>query len=221
MKIVIVEDQHLFLDALATALDGPQIQVAGRARDLPAALAEVSAHQPDVAILDIRLPPDFTDEGLRLAETLRARFPSVGLLILSSYAEVAYAERLLGIEEDARGVGYLLKERVGNVSELVDAITRVAAGGVVIDPHVVQRLMSRRRLTDPLAVLTAHERRVLALVAEGRSNQAIAAETGAQVSTVEKHLSVIVNKLGLADRLDRRSVNVRVLATLEYLRNAD
>lgn len=173
---------------------------------------------PDVALLDIRLPPDFTDEGLRLAETLRQRFPAVGLLILSSYAEVAYAERLLNLGE---GVGYLLKERVGNVREVVDAITRVAAGGVVIDPYVVRRLMERRRITDPLAVLTAHERRVLALVAEGRSNQAIATATGAALTTVEKHIPVIVTKLGLAAGLDRRSVNVRVLATLEYLRNAD
>lgn len=219
MRVVIVEDQKLFLDALATALQAHRVEVAGRATDVASALAEVTRHQPDVALLDIHLPPGLTDEGLRLAETLRGKFPRVGLLILSANAEVAYAERVLNIEDDARGVGYLLKERVGDVSELIDAITRVAGGGVVIDPQVVRRLMSRRRLTDPLAVLTAHERRVLALVAEGRSNQAIATETGAQVSTVEKHLSVIVGKLGLKAGVDRRSVNVRVLAALEYLRN--
>jgi DNA-binding NarL/FixJ family response regulator len=222
MKVVIVEDQHLFLDALATALDSHNIEVAGRARNLDEALAVVDRTAPQVALLDIRLPPDYTDEGLRIAELLRPKYPQVGLLVLSSYAEVAYAERLVAIEPDAHAVGYLLKERVGNLAELIDAINRVAAGDVVIDSHVVTRLMSRRRHRDPLAKLTAHERRILALVAEGRSNLAIAQHTGSQISTVEKHLSTINAKLGLnqATVADRRSVNVRVLATLEFLRNS-
>lgn len=222
MKVVIVEDQHLFLDALATALDSHDIKVVGRARNLDEALAIVDRTAPHVALLDIRLPPDYTDEGLRIAELLRQKFPQVGLLVLSSYAEAAYAERLVAIEPDTHAVGYLLKERVGNVAELIDAINRVAAGDVVIDSHVVTRLMSRRRHRDPLAKLTAHERRILALVAEGRSNLAIAQHTGSQISTVEKHLSTINAKLGLnqAPAGGRRSVNVRVLATLEFLRGS-
>jgi DNA-binding NarL/FixJ family response regulator len=222
MRVVIVEDQHLFLDALATALHSQHIDVVGRARTVDEALAVVDRTAPDVALLDIRLPPDFTDEGLRVAELLRHRYPQVGLLVLSSYAEVAYAERLVAVETDAHAVGYLLKERVGNLAELIDAINRVASGEVVIDPHVITRLMSRRRHRDPLAKLTPHERRVLALVAEGRSNLAIAQHTGSQISTVEKHLSTITAKLGLhqATAADRRNVNVRVLATLEFLRNS-
>jgi DNA-binding NarL/FixJ family response regulator len=221
VKVVIVEDQHLFLDALATALDSHDIEVVGRARTIDEALTVVNRTAPDVALLDIRLPPDYTDEGLRIAELIRGRYPQVGLLVLSSYAEVAYAERLVAIETDARAVGYLLKERVGDLTELVDAINRVAGGEVVIDPHVITRLMSRRRYRDPLAALTPHERRILALVAEGRSNLAIAQHTGSQISTIEKHLSAITAKLGLhqATAADRRNVNVRVLATLEFLRS--
>jgi len=222
MRVVIVEDQHLFLDALATALDGPDTEIVGRARTVEEALAVVDETAPHIALLDIRLPPDHTDEGLRVAEQLRDRYPQVGLLVLSSYAEIAYAERLLGIEEDARAVGYLLKERVGNLTELTDAIKRVAAGEVVIDPPIITRLMSRRRHRDPLAALTAYERRILALVAEGRSNLAIAQETGCRISTVEKNLSTITAKLGLIQSAgaERRSANVRVLATLEFLRSS-
>ncbi|MEU5266454.1 response regulator transcription factor [Amycolatopsis sp. NPDC021455] len=221
MRVAIVEDEPLFLDALATSLAGQHVDVVGRARDADEALAVIDRTAPDVALLDIRLPPGFTDEGLRLAERVRATYPSVGLLVLSSYAEAAYAERLLGIEQGTGAVGYLLKERVGDVAELLDALHRVAAGDVVVDPYVITRLMSRRRRHDPLAALTAHERRVLSLVAEGRSNLGIAQETGCRITTVEKHLTAITGKLGLTQVADRRSVNVRVLATLEYLRNTE
>ena len=221
MRVAIVEDEPLFLDALATSLASQQVDVVARARHADEALALIDHTAPDVALLDIRLPPGFTDEGLRLAERVRATYPSVGLLVLSSYAEAAYAERLISMEQDTAAVGYLLKERVGDVAELLDALHRVAAGDVVVDPYVITRLMSRRRRHDPLAALTAHERRVLGLVAEGRSNLGIAQETGCRITTVEKHLTAITGKLGLTQATDRRSVNVRVLATLEYLRNTE
>lgn len=220
MKVVIVEDERLLLDVLADALTGRRIDVVGRARDMTEALQAVDDHAPDVAILDIRLPPTGTDEGLQIAELLRARYPDVGLLVLSNYAEVAHAERLLNIEEHSRAVGYLLKERVGNLTELIEALHRVAAGEVVVDSYLIDRLMARRRVDDPLGRLTPHERRVLAMVAEGHSNLGIAQQLGCQISTVEKHLSVITAKLGLPSTTDRtrRSVNVRVLATLAFLR---
>jgi DNA-binding NarL/FixJ family response regulator len=223
MRVVVVEDQRLLLDILADALAGHQVQVVGRARDLAEALQAVDDTAPDVAILDIRLPPAYTDEGLRAAELLRVRHPDLGLLVLSSYAEVAYAERLLTMEEDSRSIGYLLKERVGNLTELVEALRRIAAGEVVIDSYVIDRLMARRRAHDPLAVLTAHERRVLALVAEGRSNLGIAQHLGCQISTIEKHVSAITDKLGLPSAGDRSrpGVNVRVLATLAFLRGGE
>lgn len=220
MKIVIVEDQRLFQDALSDALVGRAIDVVGRAGNPTEALQVIDATAPHVAVLDIRLPPTYTDEGLRIAEQVRTHYPQVGLLVLSTYAEAAYAERLLSIEENSHALGYLLKERVGNIAELVDAMCRVAAGEVVIDPHIIDRLMSRRRHRNPLDSLSAHERRILALVAEGRSNLGIAQHLGCQISTVEKHLSVITSKLGVlavAGR-ERSGVNVRVLATLTYLR---
>jgi DNA-binding NarL/FixJ family response regulator len=222
MRIVIVEDHGWLLDALAEALPGRGIEVVGRARDPQEALEAIDAAAPDVAVLDIRLPPTFTDEGLQIAELLRNRYPDVGLLLLSTYAEVAYAERLLNMQEETHAVGYLLKERVGNLGEVVDAIRRVSTGEVVIDRHIIDRLMSRRRATDPLAPLTPHERRILALVAEGRSNLGIAQQLECQISTVEKHLTGITTKLGLTSMStqDRRTVNVRVLATLTFLRSS-
>jgi len=223
VRVVVVEDERLLLEVLADALSGRQIEVVGRARTVADALQAVDNHAPDVAILDIRLPPDYTDEGLQIAEMLRERYPDVGLLVLSSHAEVAYAERLLAIEENSRSLGYLLKERVGNLTELVQALHRVAAGEVVIDPYVIARLMARPRSDNPLARLTAHERRILAMVAEGRSNLGIAQQLGSQISTVEKHLSVITDKLGLPSAGDRsrRGINIRVLAALAFLRSGE
>jgi DNA-binding NarL/FixJ family response regulator len=194
--------------------------VVGRARDGAGALQEVDAGAPDVTLLDIRLPPDYTDEGIRTAEAIRARYPDVGLLVLSSFAELSFAERLLNLDDSSRAVGYLLKDRVGNLTQLVDAMTRVAAGEVVIDSSIIDRLMLRRRHGDPLGGLTAQERRILALVAEGRSNLGIAQQLGCRISTVEKHLTVITDKLGLPAVGDegRPGVNVRVLAALTFLR---
>jgi DNA-binding NarL/FixJ family response regulator len=222
MRVVIVEDERLFLDAVAEALLSRSIDVAARAANLDEAVRAVNVSAPDAALLDIRLPPGYTDEGLRIAEELRRRYPDVGLLILSGVVEVAYVERLLNMEEHSRSVGYLLKERVGDVDELVEALHRVAAGEVVIDSYVIDRLMARRRRQDPLDALSPHERRVLSLVAEGRSNLGIAQHLDVKISTVEKHLSAITGKLGLLaiNGRDRQDVNVRVLATLEFLRSS-
>jgi DNA-binding NarL/FixJ family response regulator len=221
MNVVIVEDQPLFLDAIAEALASRSVHVAARAATVDEAVHAVDESAPDAALLDIRMPPTYTDEGLQVAEELRRRYPDVALLVLSSYAEVEYAERLLNLDEHSRAVGYLLKERVGTVGDLIDALHRVVAGDVVIDPSIIDRLMARRRRHDPIETLTPHERRILSLVAEGRSNLGIAQHLGCQISTVEKHLSAITGKLGLLgiDRRDRRGVNVRVLATLEFLRS--
>src|SRR6185437_2798018 len=167
MKAVVVEDEGLLLDVMVDALTLRGVEVAGRAADASGALAVVGSTAPDVAILDIRLPPAYSDEGIRLAGELRRRWPDVALLVLSSHAEVSFAERLLALDA---GVGYLLKERVGDLGRLIDVLRRLVAGEVVIDPMLVEGLMARRRRArDPLAGLTAHERRILGLVAEGRS----------------------------------------------------
>jgi DNA-binding NarL/FixJ family response regulator len=222
MRVVFVEDERLFLNAVAEAMLNRSIEVAARATNLEEALRAVNENAPDAALIDIRLPPDYTDEGLHIAEELRRRYPDVGLLILSGIAEVAYVERLLNLEEHSRSVGYLLKDRVGDVDELATALDRVVAGEVVIDSTIIDRLMARRRRQDPLDALSPHERRVLSLVAEGRSNLSIAQYLGVKISTVEKHLSAITSKLGLLaiNGRDRRDVNVRVLATLEFLRSS-
>lgn len=222
MRVVIVEDSGLFLEALADALSGRGVQVVGRARDIDGALRVIDETAPDVALIDIRLPPDLSDEGIQLAELVCDRYPGVGLLVLSGYAEVAYAERLLRMRhENSPGVGYLLKDRVSDLNGLVDAIRSVAAGDVEIDETIVTRLFTRPRTVDPLAGLTPHERRILKLVAQGRSNLGIAQHLDCKISTVEKHISAITTKLGMAamSQADRRRVNVRVLATLAFLRS--
>ena len=221
MKAVVVEDEGLLLDVMVDALTGRGVEVVGRARDADAAIDVVDATAPDIAILDIRLPPTFSDEGIRLAEQLRRKCPDVALLVLSSHAELSYAERLLNLEADSRALGYLLKERVGDLSQLVMTMGRLVAGDVIIDSQIIDRLMTRRRDGDRLAALTAHERRILGLVAEGRSNLGIAQQLGTRISTVEKHLSVITDKLGLPAAGDtiRPGVNVRVLAPLTFLRS--
>jgi DNA-binding NarL/FixJ family response regulator len=223
MRVVVVEDNGMLRDALTESLPGRGIDVVGQAGDVATAIAEIDRSAPDVALLDIRLPPSFTDEGLRVAEHVRARYPDVGLLVLSTHAELAYAERLLSLQENSHAVGYLLKDRVGRLLELTDAIQRVAAGEVILDPTIIDRLMARRRVVDPLESLTPHERRVLGLVAEGRSNLGIAQQLGVKISTVEKHLALITAKLGLSslDNPDRRTVNVRVLAVLTFMRSGE
>jgi DNA-binding NarL/FixJ family response regulator len=220
MRVGIVEDHLLLQDVLTEGLRGRGVRVVGGAVDVESATRLVDEDPPDVLLLDIRLPPDHRDEGLRLAELVRAGHPEVGLLVLSSQGEVSFAQRLLGMPGEPRALGYLLKERVGDLDELVDALRRVAAGEVVIDRQLIRALMTGPRPKDPLDLLSPHERRVLALVAEGRSNPGIAERMGCRVGTVEKHLSVITSKLGLGSlgEENRRGVNVRVLATLAFLR---
>ncbi|HEY0698503.1 MAG TPA: response regulator transcription factor [Micromonospora sp.] len=219
MRVGVVEDQPLLRNALAEVLAGRGMTVVGHAGDVDGALRLARQDHPDVLLLDIRLPPTWSDEGLLIAERVRARHPEIGLLVLSSYAEIPFAQRLLSISDDTRSVGYLLKQQVGDVTELVEAIRRVAAGEVVIDRCLIQRLMNRRRVDNPLDTLSPHERRVLALVAEGWSNRGIADQVGCQVSTVEKHLSTITAKLRLVPARPgaRRGVNLRVLAVLAFL----
>lgn len=220
MRVTVVEDHLLLRDILTEGLRGRGLDVVGAAADVDSALRLVDADPPDVLLLDIRLPPGQRDEGLVLAELVRARHPGVGLLVLSAQGEVSYAQRLLGMPGEPRALGYLLKDRVGNLDELVDALRRVADGEVVVDRQLIHALMTGGRPSDPLEPLTPHERRVLALVAEGRSNRGIAERMGCQVGTVEKHLSVITAKIGLGSlgEAERRGVNVRVLATLAFLR---
>ncbi len=223
MRVAIVEDQGFFLDLLTDALRGRSIDVVGCAGNLPEALRLIDDTAPDLAVLDISLSRTRDDEGLRVAELVRADYPDVGLLLLSAHLEPVYAERLLAIADTPRAVGYLGKEHLGNLDELVDAFHRIIRGEVVIDSHIISRLMSRRRVEDPLEQLTPHEKRVLALVAEGRSNLGIAQHLGCKISTVERHLSTITAKLSLPQQThhDRRHINLRVLATLTFLRSTD
>lgn len=219
MRVVIAEDSGLLRSLLADLLATRGLDVVGQAGDPQAVWHTIEAVPVDVVLLDIRLPPTFRDEGLRLAEQLRRQKPGVGLLVLSHYAETAYAVRLLECAD--RAVGYLVKDRVQDPDRLVDALYRVAAGEVVLDPEVVQQVMRRPRTADPLGRLTAAERQVLELMAEGRSNTAIAEKLHYSAKTVEKRVSSIAVKLDLPQIDDpvRPDVNVRVLAVLTYLRS--
>ncbi|OJF12784.1 response regulator transcription factor [Couchioplanes caeruleus] len=221
MRVVIAEDSGLLRQMLVELLTRHGLTVVGEATTKDEILTLVDRTSPDVAILDIRLPPGQSDEGLQAARAIRSRHPAVGLLILSHYAETSYAMRLL--EYGARAVGYLVKDRVQDTDRLIDGIRRVAAGDVVIDPEVVHQVMFRRRTVDPLERLTAAEREVLGLVAEGLSNAAIARRLNYSLKTVEKRLTSITHALDLptaaADN-GRSEVNVRVLAVLTYLRSA-
>ncbi|GAA4462533.1 response regulator [Phytohabitans houttuyneae] len=221
MRIVIVEDNGLFLDTLSEALQGRGVEVVGQAQDLGGALAAVDRTVPDVVLADIRLPPGYSDEGLQIASAVRQRYPAVGILLLAQDGTPAIAERLLSLEEQSRAVGYLMKERAGRLSYLIEAATRVAAGEVVIDPWLIDQLLSRKRGRDPLDRLTPQERRVLERVAEGRSNLGIAQALNLTVGAVERHLSSITDKLGLPSltELERPQFNVRVLAVLAFLRH--
>jgi DNA-binding NarL/FixJ family response regulator len=181
--------------------------------DAPALLAAVQQHQPDVAIVDVRMPPGFSDEGLLAAVELQRVAPSTGVLVLSQYVEEPAAQELLAL--GARGVGYLLKDRVADVTEFIDAVVRVARGGTALDPEVVAQVMARRRRDDPLAPLTPRERDVLTCMAEGRSNGAIAARLLIGEGAVEKHVSHIFSKLALEPH---DSDHRRVLAVLAFLR---
>ena len=216
MRVVLADDQALLRESLAEALAARGIDVVGQAQDVPGLLALVDRERPNVAIVDIRMPPSHTVEGLEAAVTIRATWPDVALLLLSHHVETAIAVDLL--RDDPRGVGYLLKDRVTRIAVLVDALERLVAGGVVIDPEIVSRLLGRRRAHDPLDELTARERDVLAEMAEGRSNSGIAARLGIEDKTVEYHVTQILGKLGIEPvGVDHR----RVLAVIAWLRRGD
>jgi DNA-binding NarL/FixJ family response regulator len=221
MRVMIAEDSGLLRQLLAGILERHGYQVAGQASDVGQLLRMIAAEPPDVVILDIRLPPGHSDEGVRAARDIRARHPAVGILVLSHYAETSYAVRLL--ENGTRGIGYLVKDRVQDVARLLDAVSRVAAGGTVIDADIVRAMMERRRDPDPLGELSGSERQVLALMAEGLSNVAVARRLFLSPKTVEKRVTTIARKLGIPDigYPGRSTVNVRVVAVLTYLRNAD
>jgi DNA-binding NarL/FixJ family response regulator len=210
MRIVIAEDSVLLREGLTRLLAEAGHEVAAAAGDPEEFLRAVEAHRPDVVVVDVRMPPTFSDEGLRAALVVRGSWPDIGVLVLSQYVEERYACELLS--DRPHGVGYLLKDRVADLADFLDALERVAAGGSALDPEVVGQLLARSR--HPLAQLTAREREVLALMAEGRSNAAIASAMVVGEGAVEKHINSIFSKLGLppADRDHRR-----VLAVLHYL----
>jgi DNA-binding NarL/FixJ family response regulator len=215
VRVVVAEDVVLLREGIARVLRDGGFDVVGAVGDAASLLALVDREPVDVAIVDIRMPPTHTDEGLVAAETLLARTPSVPVVVLSQAVEAAHAVRLLG--EGRGGVGYLLKERVAAMDDLFEAIERVARGGTVVDPAVVAALVGRRRARDPLDELTPRERDVLALMAEGRSNRAIAGRLFIGDKTVETHVASILSKLGLEAAPDDHR---RVLAVLTWLRRA-
>ena len=212
MRVVIAEDSVLLREGLVRILEEAGCEVVGQAGDAEDLLRKTRAHKPDVVVTDIKMPPDHTDEGLRAAHQIRAELPNTGVLVLSQYVEDAYAVDLLA--DNAKGVGYLLKDRIGDVERFTDAVNRVAAGGSVLDPEVVSHMMGRRRRDDPLEELTPREREVLELMAEGRTNHAIAERLVVTERAVEKHVTSIFGKLGLASTPDDHR---RVLAVLTHL----
>ncbi|WP_326641228.1 response regulator transcription factor [Streptosporangium sp. NBC_01755] len=215
MRVVVADDAVLIREGLIRLLEEFGCQVVAAVGDGDRLVAAVAEHRPDVSVVDVRMPPGFTDEGLRAAVEARRRVPGAPVLILSQYVEVSYADDLLA---DARGaVGYLLKDRVVDVDDFMAGLRTVAAGGTVFDPQVVAQLMVRRRRDDPLAQLTPREREVLGLMAEGRSNPAIGRQLVVSDGAVEKHIRSIFAKLGLyAEDGDQHR---RVLAVLAYLRS--
>ncbi|MEV5888923.1 response regulator transcription factor [Nonomuraea fuscirosea] len=215
MRVVVADDAVLIREGLVRLLEEFGCEVVATVGDGDALVAAVAEHKPDVSVVDVRMPPSFTDEGLKAAVEARRRVPGAPVLILSQYVEVSYADDLLA---DARGaVGYLLKDRVVDVEEFLEGLRRVAAGGTVFDPQVVSQLMVRRRKDDPLAELTPREREVLGLMAEGKSNPAIGRQLVISDGAVEKHIRSIFSKLGLyAEDSDQHR---RVLAVLTYLRS--
>jgi DNA-binding NarL/FixJ family response regulator len=212
LRVVIAEDSLLMREGIASLLEGAGFEVVGKSSTADDLLLKVRSYKPDVAIVDIRMPPSHTDEGLVAAKTIRQQHPDVGVLVLSQYVEPSYAMEL--IANDAEGVGYLLKDRVPDVGEFASSVRRVAEGGSALDPAIVTQLVGRRRSDQPLATLTPREREVLELMAEGRSNQSIAQKLVVTDRAVEKHVTNIFGKLRLpASAEDHR----RVLAVLAYL----
>ncbi len=213
MRVVIADDAVLVREGVARLLAENEFEVVDKVGDADALLTSVRDNRPDAALVDIRMPPTNTDEGLRAAQEIRALYPETAVLVLSQHLELEYALRL--VEERPEGVGYLMKERVGRVQQLVDALQRVAAGECVIDRAVVDELLARRRRADPIAELTPREREILALMAEGRSNQGICRTLWLSPKTVETHIRGAFTKLGIKEA---REDNRRVLAVLAYLR---
>ncbi len=214
-RVVLADDHVLLRETLAESLLARGIDVAGQAADVPSLLDVVDRLEPDIAIVDIRMPPTHRLEGLEAAASLRERHPTLGILLLSHHVETAIAVDLL--RDERAGIGYLLKDRVTRIEILVDAIERVAGGGMVIDPDVVTRLLGRRRARGPLDELTPRERDVLREMAQGRSNHGIATTLGIEDKTVEYHVGQILGKLGVEpDDADNR----RVIAVLAWLREA-
>jgi DNA-binding NarL/FixJ family response regulator len=210
LRVVVADDSVLLREGLVRVLVEAGHEIIGAYGDADALLAEAPGLKPDLAVLDVRMPPTFRDEGVRAAIRLRSELPGTGILLLSQYVEVAYAQELLGA--GSGGVGYLLKDRVASLAELADAIDRIADGGTVLDPEVVKQLLGRRN--DPLISLTPREREVLQLMAEGRTNAAIGQALFIGVGAVEKNVTAIFGKLGLEDSgTDHR----RVLAVLAWM----
>jgi DNA-binding NarL/FixJ family response regulator len=212
MRVVLADDAVLFREGAARLLVEGGLTVLGQADDAEALLTLVADVAPDVAIVDIKMPPTHTTEGLIAAQRIRQLFPAVGVLVLSQYVETQQAIQLL---EQTRGTGYLLKDRVADLADFIDAVRRVGQGGSVVDPAVVAQLLARSRLHDPLAALTSREREVLALMAEGRSNQAICTRLFLTEKTIETHIRNIFMKLDLQPGTEGHR---RVLAVLAYLR---
>ena len=213
MRVVVADDVMLVRSGLARLLEDAGVQVVGEAADVDSLLALVARQKPDVAIVDIRMPPTHSDEGLVAARRIREEHPSTAVVLLSQYVEPRYAQRLLA--DQPGGLGYLLKERVSNIAVLVDALRRVTEGECVIDPTIVAQLMRGRRPDSPLERLTDREREILALMAEGRSNAGIARELGISERTVEAASAIVFQKLDLEPSPD---LNRRVLAVLTLLR---
>ena len=211
LRVVLAEDDVLLREGLASLLERSGFQVVGQAGDATRLLALVAEQTPEVVVVDIRMPPTHTAEGLEAARQIRQEHPEIGILVLSAHVEVDHAMELLA---SGRGVGYLLKSRVTDLEEFLDTLQRIARGGSVVDPGLVAELVSARHRDDPLAVLSAREREVLALMAEGRSNAGIARRLWVTEGTVEKHVRSILTKLGLAETDDDHR---RVLAVLTFL----
>jgi DNA-binding NarL/FixJ family response regulator len=213
MRVVLADDTMLLREGVAMLLGQAGFEVAGQAGTAEDLLAAVGEHDPQVAIVDLRMPPTHTDEGLRAALEIRARHPQVGVLVLSQHSDIGLAMKLL--DDGAEGVGYMLKDRVSDLDDFADAIRRVAAGGSALDPSIVSQLLSKRREAGPLDDITAREREVLELMAEGRSNQGIADRLEISERGVQKHVTSIFDKLGIPAGTDDHR---RVLAVLTFLR---
>lgn len=214
LRLVLADDSALLRESMAQALRAAGFEIAGQAEDAEELLKIVEREQPDIALVDIRMPPTHTEEGIQAAHEIRSRFPSTGVLVLSQFLQTAYALKV--IEEEAGRIGYLLKDRVTRMEELGEAIRRVAMGETVVDPEIVRRLVGRRREHNPLGELTDREREVLSLMAEGRSNKAISQQLFLSERTIEAHVASIFAKLGLAATPDDHR---RVLAVVTYLRS--